>query len=444
MNSAQAVLQKDGRVSLESVISTAELQRRPTRPADYVAENKALIALAREMVISPHNILQKLAEAALSLCHAGSAGISLLEPDGQHFHWPAVTGAWASHVGGGTPREYGPCGTVLDRNAPQLMSQPERHFTYLAEVTPGIEEALLIPFYIHGKAVGTIWVIAHDNSYRFEAEDLRVMTNLSIFAAAAYQMLASTARTESTQSELQHTLGTNETLLNDIREKSEAEATLGDFSVQIMQAQDEERRRIARELHDTTGQVLAALGMNLSRLKRSSPPEMLAKFEECLELTTSAAAELRNLSYLLHPPLMDELGLGSAITEYAGGFENRSGLKIQVEISREVGRIEDKREIALFRIVQEALGNVHRHSGSLGATIKLSREEQKVVLEISDQGKGMPLSANTRYAGGVGLRSMRERIRPFGGILNIESSASGTRLKIVLPGSPRLPTETAA
>ena len=243
---------------------------------------------------------------------------------------------------------------------------------------------------------------------------------------------------------MQHTLGTNETLLNDIREKAEAEATLGDFSVQIMQAQDEERRRIARELHDTTGQVLAALGMNLSRLKRNSPPEMLAKFEECLELTTSAAAELRNLSYILHPPLMDELGLGSAITEYAGGFENRSGLKIRVEISRKVGRLEDKREIALFRIVQEALGNVHRHSGSPGATIKLSREEQKVVLEISDQGKGMPLSANTRYAAGVGLRSMRERIRPFGGILNIESSASGTKLKVVLPGSSCVTAEETA
>lgn len=165
-------------MTLESVISTEELKRRPTRPADHAAENTALIALAKEMVTSPNDILQKLADAALALCHAGSSGISLLEPDGAHFHWPAITGALAALVGGGTPREYGPCGTVLDRNAPQLMSQPQRYFTYLDAITPSIEELLLIPFYIEGEAVGTIWVVAQDSSHRFQAEDLRVMTNL--------------------------------------------------------------------------------------------------------------------------------------------------------------------------------------------------------------------------------------------------------------------------
>lgn len=229
MSSSHSGFENRSTVPLDSVISTAELARRPTRPPDYVSENNALIALAREMVTSPDRILQKLAEAAMSLCRAGSAGISLLEPDGLHFHWPAVTGVWASQVGGGTPREYGPCGTVLDRNAPQLMSQPERHFTYLASVAPGIEEVLLIPFYIEEKAVGTIWVIAHDTSSRFEAEDLRVMTNLGTFAAAAYQMLARAAQTESTQSELRRSLGTNESLLSDIEERAQKEAILTDF-----------------------------------------------------------------------------------------------------------------------------------------------------------------------------------------------------------------------
>src|SRR5208282_4318346 len=112
------------------------------------------------------------------------------------------------------------CGTVLDRNAPQLMSHPERHFTYLAAVTPGIEEALLIPFYIDGKAVGTIWVIAHNTEHRFDAEDLRVMTNLGTFAAAAYQALASTARIRTAQSELQRSLGAQQEL------RSQAEETI--------------------------------------------------------------------------------------------------------------------------------------------------------------------------------------------------------------------------
>ena len=136
---------------LESVISTAELSRRPSRFPDHVAENHALIDLAQTMAAAPDRILQKLAETALDLCRAHSAGISLLSESRTSFRWPAVAGQWASHVGGGTPRDFGPCGTVLDRNAPLLFSRPERHFTYLASVKPVIEEALLIPFYVDGK-----------------------------------------------------------------------------------------------------------------------------------------------------------------------------------------------------------------------------------------------------------------------------------------------------
>jgi GAF domain len=174
---------------LKSVLSTAELSRRPSRPPDYVAENRALLALAREMAASPDRILQKLADTALALCRAHSAGLSLLEEGDQkrNFHWRAISGQWASHVNGGTPRNFGPCGTVLDRNVALIFSHPERDFPYFGEVTPLLEEGLLMPFYIKGEAVGTIWVVAHDKSRRFDAEDLRVMTNLGTFAAAAYQ-----------------------------------------------------------------------------------------------------------------------------------------------------------------------------------------------------------------------------------------------------------------
>jgi PAS domain S-box-containing protein len=177
--------------TLQSVLSTAELSKRPSRAPDYAAESRALIALAEQLTTSPAGILQKLVETALTLCGAQSAGISLLEADGKRFHWPAIAGQWAEHLGGGTPREYGPCGTVLDNNAALLFSHPERDFDYFAPVVPLVEEALLMPFYINGNAVGTVWIIAHDTSRCFESEDLRIMTDLGTFAASAYQTLLS-------------------------------------------------------------------------------------------------------------------------------------------------------------------------------------------------------------------------------------------------------------
>src|ERR1700730_12564551 len=178
---------------LRSMLSAAELSRRPSRPPDHAAENEALIELARVMATSPDAILQKLAETALRLCRAHSAGLSLLEEGDQrsNFHWRAIAGQWAPHLNGGTPRNFGPCGTVLDRNAALVCSHPELDFPYWTPIKPVLEEGLLIPFNIKGEAIGTIWVVAHDTSRRFDAEDLRVMTNLGTFAAAAYQTLLS-------------------------------------------------------------------------------------------------------------------------------------------------------------------------------------------------------------------------------------------------------------
>ncbi len=193
---------------LQSMLSTAELSRRPTRAPDHEAENRALIALAREMAISPEGILQKLADTALVLCRAHSAGLSLLEDDDQrnNFHWRALAGAWAPHLNGGTPRNFGPCGTVLDRNLALMCSHPERDFPYFGEVLPLLEEGLLVPFYVKGEAIGTIWVVAHDQSRRFDAEDLRVMTNLGTFAAAAYQSWLSAKAVTKAHRELQHSV----------------------------------------------------------------------------------------------------------------------------------------------------------------------------------------------------------------------------------------------
>lgn len=184
----------NGRASLDSVLSTAELQVRPVRSPDYQGESRALVSLAQELATAPETVLQKLAETALEICRAGSSGVSLLsdEDGGKSFYWPAIAGAWKPHIGGGTPRDFGPCGIVLDRNATQLFSHPERYYPYLVPVSPVIEEVLLIPFYVDGTAVGTVWAVSHDKNRRFDTEDERLLKSLGAFASAVYQRLAST------------------------------------------------------------------------------------------------------------------------------------------------------------------------------------------------------------------------------------------------------------
>jgi PAS domain S-box-containing protein len=181
----------DGAVPLESILCTEELHRRPWRPPDYGKENRALVALAIALADSPQTILQTLAEKVLEVVQADSAGLSLLTKDEKSFYWPAIAGGWRPHLGGGTPRDFGPCGDVLDRNVPMLFTHWERRYPYLRPATPLAEEGLLVPFYVHGKAVGTIWAIAHNDRRKFDAEDLRLLESLGRFASAAYQALAS-------------------------------------------------------------------------------------------------------------------------------------------------------------------------------------------------------------------------------------------------------------
>jgi PAS domain S-box-containing protein len=221
-------------------------------------------------------------------------------------------------------------------------------------------------------------------------------------------------------------------------ELAQANKSLQALSSRLIKVQEEERRRIARELHDSTGQALAALTMTLNRLQKESSAVHLSVFEECVELVNTVTADIRNLSYLLHPPLIDELGLPSAVREYAQGFQNRSGVCVQVEVSQQVGRLGEDREIALFRIIQEALGNIHRHSGSSVANIAIFCDGQNVVLEVRDQGRGLPVVDDKQTNPGVGIKSMQERLRPFGGNLEIKSTNTGTTVRAVLPAPARL------
>src|SRR5215813_713914 len=186
----------DGGASLESILCTEELQSRPSRPPDYEEENRALVKLMSALADSPSSILQTLAETILDITDCDSAGLSLLtrngkspDADGRRFYWPAIAGMWNPHVGGGTPRNFGPCGDVLDQNRTLLFQHFERRYPYLLPVIPAAEECLLVPFYVAGKAVGTIWAIMHSERRKFDAEDDRMMASLGKFASSAYQAL---------------------------------------------------------------------------------------------------------------------------------------------------------------------------------------------------------------------------------------------------------------
>ena len=184
----------EGGASLESILCTEELQRRPSRPPDHEKENRALVKLVSALADSPSTIFHTLAETIEDITQCDSAGLSLLtrdgktpHVDGQRFYWPAICGMWNPHVGGGTPRNFGPCGDVLDQNRTLLFTHFERRYPYLMPVSPAAEECLLVPFYVNGKAVGTIWGIMHSDRRKFDAEDDRVMASLGKFASSAYQ-----------------------------------------------------------------------------------------------------------------------------------------------------------------------------------------------------------------------------------------------------------------
>lgn len=175
---------------LETVIATAVIGERPARRTDSARETATLLRLMRDLASEPDTFFQMLVDAALELSSAHSTGISLLNESAKRFVWPAVAGPFKVYLREGTPSDFGPCGTVFQRDATLLMQHPERHFTYLRPIEPALEEVLLVPFYLNGKAVGTIWAVHHDTSRKFDSEDKRVLESLASFAASAYQTLA--------------------------------------------------------------------------------------------------------------------------------------------------------------------------------------------------------------------------------------------------------------
>jgi signal transduction histidine kinase len=224
----------------------------------------------------------------------------------------------------------------------------------------------------------------------------------------------------------------------------ERTAQLSQLSGRLLHLQDEERRRIARELHDSTGQSLITLVMNLAQLDKlagTMDPAARQALSESRALAKDCSNEIRTLSYLLHPPMLDQVGLAKFLPWYANGFTERSGIRVQVNVTPDLGRLPREVEIVLFRIVQESLTNIQRHSDSPTAGIRLFRQPAEVTMEVSDQGRGIPSktlidlrSKDGAGAGlGVGIAGMRERLKQLGGRLDITSGEQGTTVRAVLP-----------
>ncbi len=231
-----------------------------------------------------------------------------------------------------------------------------------------------------------------------------------------------------------------------VRERTEelesAYKSLRMLSMRMMQMQDEDRRRIARDLHDSAGQLLAALGMELASLNHRAAslyPELAGEIDGSLQLVQQLTQEIRTASYLLHPPLLDDAGLSGALRWYVTGLSKRSGIAIRLELDDALGRLPRELEAAVFHIVQESLTNIHRHSGSKTATLRIARTTGQLVLEIEDAGSGIPadkLREIQAQGSGVGIAGMRERVLHFHGNLHITSVSTGTRIAVTFPVEP--------
>jgi two-component system, NarL family, sensor kinase len=220
---------------------------------------------------------------------------------------------------------------------------------------------------------------------------------------------------------------------------------LRELSKHMMQMQDEERRHIARELHDSAGQTLTVLGMRLAQFVQEAQrttPQLSKEAVEAQELVQQLSREIRTTSYLLHPPL-----LASALKWYLDGLKGRSSVDITLDIAEDFGRLPRDLELVLFRLVQECLTNIHRHSGSKTATISVNRDAENISLEVRDDGTGISpenLAQLQSQGSGVGIRGMRERVRQFHGEMNIESSSSGTSVLVAIPAPEDSPSDEEA
>lgn len=414
-------------VPLERVISTSALKRRPAREPNPAAENRALVRLAQGMAQSPRQMLQILTDEALELCQAGSAGISIIENDGdgQIFRWHALSGALSSHLWGTTPRNFSPCGTVVDRNSVELMSHLERHFRYFADVRPEIVEALLVPFTINGETIGTVWVVMHDEDHQFDREDERLLKDLGEFAAAAYHLRLVLEASKDSDRRKDEFLAT---VAHELRNPLSAVAAASRYVQLRLQAMPEPKLQAMNEV----GQ------RQLNSMSRM--------IDDLLDMTRIRLDKVELRKERVNVGTIAQQAVDACLTVIEAARHT-----LTISLPDEPIWV-DGDPVRLTQLVSNLLNNAGKYTPDRG-TIKLSVERtgDSALIRVQDNGIGIPHamrsrifdlyaqgnSARDRAQGGlgIGLTIVQRLVQLHGGhiVVNSEGVGKGSEFTVSLP-----------
>ena len=415
-------------VPFAAVDIRSELVTRPSRPPQIEAEDRALAVLAAELAENPRNMLQKLVETALVLCRAETAGISLLETHQgtEVFRWEALAGVFASARNNTMPRDASPCGVCIDENTTVLMYLADRCFPALRS-DPRFVEALLVPFRFQGRPIGTVWVVTHQFDRKFDREDERVIRTLSAFASAAWQLWQGYEELERRVEQRTATLSEmNAALEGEIEERKRIEGERQRLLQRIVSSQEEERRRIAREVHDQFGQQLIALTLKLAGLKKDcgKQTKLCDQIESIQAICQQLDKDIDFLVWELRPTALDDLGLMAALSKYVRSWSMHFGVNAEVHaVGDRTHRLIGEIETVLYRIAQEALNNIAKYARAGTVDILLEYRPGQISMIIEDDGVGFD-EAQTYHTvdeKGLGLVGMRERAALVGGTFDIES-----------------------
>ena len=443
-------------VPLNSIIITDSLRERPARAQDDAAINNALVNLSQVVANHPERVLQELADSALVLCRAHSTGISLLEEDGGAtiFRWRAVAGEYAPYYLGTMPREFSPCGTVLDSDSTLLMRLPERYYTYMVEVTPAVSEVLLVPFHVNGESVGTIWAISHDQERQFDSEDLRALSTLGEFAAVAYQLVSSLNSLKRTRGDLEASnrelVQRNADLTASVRERERAEALLKSANNELEQFALAASHDLREPLR-TVGAFSQLLERHLQGKLDQAGHDLLQKI---IGGASSMGSMLENLLDYARAGLSSPHAYLSTEDVFEAALENLRGMTNDVDMAIErdpLPQLEGDRT-QLILLFQNLLANAikYRHPDrQLQIQVAVDRQDKMWLISVKDNGQGFAQEFSqqifARFARlhdssipgrGMGLSLCRKIVERHGGTIWAKSQPNiGSEFHFTLPAS---------